>query len=66
MTAPAYELIVAPDADAGVVRLRLLDRDGLQVGAHQVRFADHRASLWEGLLDTRAHVRRYAGSTGTA
>lgn len=63
MRAPAFELAVATDPGAGVIHLRLLDGDGCQVAAHQVRLADHAAALWEGLFDTRAHVERYAGGT---
>ena len=66
MTAPAYELLLETDAKTEAARLRLLDRNGVQVGAHQVRFGEHPPSLWEGLFDTREHVRRYEGSTGTA
>lgn len=63
MPVPSFKLFVDPDASAESVRFRLLDADGVQVGAHRVVSAEHAASFWEGLFDTRMHVARYAGST---
>ncbi|HEY2294282.1 MAG TPA: CHAT domain-containing protein [Thermoanaerobaculia bacterium] len=57
---PVFALDVDPDA--GVVRLRLTDEHGRQLGAHQVRLAEHKAALWQGLFDTGSFVRTYANS----
>ncbi|HEV7517241.1 MAG TPA: CHAT domain-containing protein, partial [Thermoanaerobaculia bacterium] len=46
----------------GVARLRLSDGEGRHLGAHQVVLAAHGPALWQGLFDTRAYVRTYAGS----
>jgi len=59
---PVFALDVTTDADAKVVRLRLTDEHERQLGAHQVRLAEHSAALWQGLFDTRAFVRTYANS----
>src|SRR6185436_12873097 len=59
---PAFALDIATDPGAGVVRLRLTDDQGRQLGANQVRLAEHKAALWQGLFDTRAFVRTYADS----
>jgi len=53
---------VGTDPDEKVVRLRLTDEQGRQLGANQVRLADHGAALWQGLFHTRAYVRTYANS----
>jgi len=58
---PVFHLDVDPDSAAGVVRLRLADEQGRQLGANQVRLADHGAALWQGLFDTRSYVRSYTG-----
>jgi hypothetical protein len=60
-TGPVFHLDVDPDATAGVVHLRLTDEQRRQLGAHQVRLADHGAALWQGLFDTRSYVRYYTG-----
>ena len=61
ISGPVFILHVGTDPDAGVVRLRLTDEHGnRQLGANQVRLAEHRASQWQGLFDTRAYVDRYA------
>lgn len=59
---PVFTLHVGTDPDAGVVRLRLTDEHGRQLGSNQVRLAEHKAALWQGLFDTRAFVRTYANS----
>jgi len=59
-TGPAFTLEVDTDPAAGVVRLHLTDEAGRQVGANQVKVADHSPSLWHGLFDTRAYIHRYA------
>ncbi len=59
---PAFALDVDTDPGEGVVRLRLTDEHGRQLGAHQVRLSDHKAALWQGLFDTRSFVRTYANS----
>jgi hypothetical protein len=59
---PAFSLDVDTGPGEGVVRLRLTDEHGRQLGAHQVRLADHKAALWQGLFDTRSFVRTYANS----
>jgi hypothetical protein len=41
--------------------LRLQDGAGVHLEAQEVRLADHKPSLWEGVFDTREHVERYAG-----
>ncbi|MCP4664193.1 MAG: hypothetical protein GY856_53090 [bacterium] len=63
MTAHDFELDLTTHPDDGLVRFRLRNQDGQHLAAHQVRLVDHGAALWEGLFDTRSHVRRYAGST---
>ncbi len=59
---PVFALDVGTDPDAGIVRLRLTDEQGRQLGANQVRLADHGAAQWQGLFDTRSFVRTYANS----
>src|SRR5436305_6760232 len=59
---PVFALDVDTDPDAGVVRLRLTDEHGRQLGAHQVRLAEHKAAQWQGLFDTRSFVQTYANS----
>jgi hypothetical protein len=59
---PVFTLHVGTDPDAEVVRLRLTDEHGRQLGSNQVRLAEHKAALWQGLFDTRAFVRTYADS----
>ncbi len=39
-----------------------MDEQGRQLGANQVRLAEHKAALWQGLFDTRGFVRTYANS----
>lgn len=63
MAAPHFELEVLTDAANGVVRFRLRDGDGQQVGSHQVRIGESDAWSWQGLFDTRRHVERYEGGT---
>jgi hypothetical protein len=41
--------------------LRLSDEHGRHLGASQVRLDDHPARIWEGLFNTRAHAKRFAG-----
>jgi hypothetical protein len=55
-------LDVGTDADEGIVRLRLTDENDRQLGANQVRLADHSAALWQGLFDLRSYVDTYADS----
>lgn len=43
-TGPAFTLHVGTDPDAGIVRLRLTDGYGNQLGANQVRLAEHMSS----------------------
>lgn len=62
ISGPVFALDVATDPDAGIVRLRLTDEQGRQLGANQVRLADHGAALWQGLFDTRAYIQTYADS----
>src|SRR6185369_11152599 len=57
-----FALDVDTDPDAGVVRLRLTDEQGRQLGANQMRLAEHGAALWQGVFDTRAFVDTYANS----
>jgi len=57
-----FVLDVAIDPDTGIARLRLSDGEGRHLGAHQVVLAEHSPALWQGLFDTRAYVRAYAGS----
>src|SRR5262245_41738687 len=59
---PELVLDVDTDPGAGVVRLRLSDGQGRQLGANQVVLAEHGAALWQGLFDTRGFVRMYANS----
>ncbi|HEX9944388.1 MAG TPA: CHAT domain-containing protein [Thermoanaerobaculia bacterium] len=59
---PVFVLDVGTDPGAGVARLRLTDEQGRQLGANQVRLAEHSAALWQGLFDTRSFVRTYANS----
>src|SRR5262245_7986694 len=59
---PIFVLDVETDPQALAADLRLTDEHSRQLGAHQVRLADHPPSLWEGLFDTREHVQRYAGA----
>jgi tetratricopeptide (TPR) repeat protein len=59
---PVFTLHVGTDPDAEVVRLRLTDEHGRQLGSNQIRLAEHKAALWQGLFDTRAFVRTYANS----
>ena len=59
---PAFALDVVTDPDEGVVRLRLTDEHGGHLGANQVRLAEHKEALWQGLFDTRSFVRTYANS----
>ena len=59
-TGPVFTLDVGTDPDAGVVRLRLTDEQGRQLGANQVRLAEHKAALWQRLFDTRAAPRYVA------
>src|SRR6266545_916184 len=60
ISGPVFALDIGPGPEAGVVRLCLTDEHGRQRGANQVRLAEHRAALWQGLFDTRAFVRTYA------
>lgn len=62
ITGPVFTLDVGTDPDAGVVRLRLTDEQGRQLGANQVRLAEHSPARWQGLFDTRAFVQTYANS----
>lgn len=55
----SYELAVETDSVNDIVRLRLTKGDGAHCGSNQVELAKHRAYDWEGLFDTRRHVRRY-------
>jgi hypothetical protein len=62
ISGPVFALDVGTDPDEKVVRLRLTDEQGRQLGANQVRLAEHGAALWQGLFHTRAYVRTYANS----
>jgi len=62
ISGPVFALDVGTDPDEKIVRLRLTDEQGRQLGANQVRLADHGAALWQGLFHTRAYVRTYANS----
>jgi hypothetical protein len=57
-----YELVLTTEPADNLVRLRLLDADGIQLAAQVVRLAQHGAAVWEGLFDTRRYVERYAGN----
>ena len=59
MTEPTFELDL--DTLDGGVELTLR-WDG-NTRSHEVRLADHRPALWDGVFDTHAFVGRYAGST---
>jgi tetratricopeptide (TPR) repeat protein len=58
----ALDVDTGIDPDGGVVRLRLTDQQGRQLGANQVLLAEHSSALWQGLFDTGAYVRTYADS----
>ena len=62
ISGPEFALDVGTDPAAGVVRLRLTDEQGRQLGANQVVLAEHSPALWQGLFDTRAYVETYADS----
>ena len=62
ISGPVFALAVSTDPDAGVVRLRLTDEHDRQLGANQVRLAEHKAALWQGLFYTRAFVHTYSNS----
>jgi hypothetical protein len=62
ISGPVFALDVSADPGANVVRLRLTDEHGRQLGANQVRLAEHSPALWQGLFDTRAYIRHYANS----
>jgi tetratricopeptide (TPR) repeat protein len=55
-----FELNVDADAAQKVVRLKLKHEDGRHLAANEVKLADHRPVLWEGIFDTRRHVTRDA------
>jgi tetratricopeptide (TPR) repeat protein len=57
-----FELELETDAQEGILRLRLKDRDGKQLGHNLVRLADHPRGLLEGIFDTREYVRRCRGA----
>lgn len=59
MTEPTFELGL--DTLDGGVELTLR-WDG-NTRSHEVRLADHRPALWEGVFDTQAFIERYSGST---
>ena len=58
---PVFVPNVETDPQGHIARFRLIDEHGRHLGANRVQLRDHPASMWEGLLDTRAHVQRYAG-----
>lgn len=58
-----FLLDIETDPAALTASLRLADAHDRHLAGSEVRLADHAASRWEGLFDTRAHVRRY-GSGG--
>jgi tetratricopeptide (TPR) repeat protein len=62
ISGPVFALDVGTDPDSDVVRLRLTDEQGRQLGANQVVLSEYGAALWQGLFDTRAYVRTYADS----
>ncbi len=53
-----FFLDVETDEAARSASLRLTDEHGAHLGFHEVKLAAHGASDWEGVFDTRAHVRR--------
>src|SRR5262245_39210277 len=55
-----YALDVVTDPKAMTATLKLKDVHEIFLAGNEVKLADHEASLWEGLFDTRRHVRRYA------
>jgi hypothetical protein len=55
-----FILDLSTDAAASRVTLRLQNEGGRELDEHAVTLADHRPALWEGLFDTRRHVRRMA------
>jgi len=59
---PVFTLDVDADFEADIIHLRLTDEHGRQLGANQVRVAEHSAALWQGLFDTGSYVRTYSNS----
>ena len=57
-----YELIVETLQDQNSVKLRLTDEHGQFKAANEVTLTDDKSALWEGLFDTREHVKRYEGN----
>ena len=53
-----FLLDLETDAAARRATLRLRDRDGIHLAAHEVALDAHAPSLWAGLFDTRRHVAR--------
>jgi hypothetical protein len=58
-----FKLDVETDPPARRAVLRLYDQGGTFVAAHEVELAKHPPATWEGLFDTRNHVRRLRGVT---
>ena len=58
-----YELAVETEPKERIVRFRLKNEGGKQVGANQVVLGEHSRALWEGLFDTRRYVELYRGRT---
>jgi CHAT domain len=57
-----FVLDVDTNAAQRAATLRLSDGQGRHRASHEVRLADHPASTWEGVFDTRRYVRRHAGN----
>ena len=53
-----FMLDVITDADGRSAQLRLSDDADVHLAAHDVKLASGSAAQWEGLFDTRTHVRR--------
>jgi len=57
-----FELILETQPKEDIVRLRLLDEDGVQLAASLVELRKQSRAKWEGLFDTRRYVELYAGA----
>ncbi len=57
-----YELNIATDKENEIVRLNLLDEDGLRLAGNALKLSEHAEAYWQGLFDTRRYVTLYQGS----